>query len=79
MPTNAPGVSSPATAAIARENPTAVGVAELIAASDAFAAALYPAESNHGSDLAKSKAVIAGEFRHLITINARCRRENPRG
>ncbi|MDR3495252.1 MAG: GNAT family N-acetyltransferase [Ancalomicrobiaceae bacterium] len=36
---------------IAREHPTAPGVAELIAASDAFSAALYPPESNHGIGL----------------------------
>ncbi len=36
---------------IAIEGPQSAGVAALIAASDAFSAALYPPESNHGIDL----------------------------
>ncbi len=36
---------------IERESPFASGIADLIAASDAFMTALYPAESNHAIDL----------------------------
>ncbi|MDR3376816.1 MAG: GNAT family N-acetyltransferase [Ancalomicrobiaceae bacterium] len=41
---------------IAREHPTAPGVAELIAALDAFHADLYPPESNHGIPIAELAA-----------------------
>jgi putative acetyltransferase len=41
---------------IAREHPSAPGVAELIAASDAFHAGLYPPESNHGISIAELAA-----------------------
>lgn len=36
---------------ITEESPDQPGVAELLAAGDAYAASLYPAESNHGSSL----------------------------
>jgi len=47
---------------IAIEGPQSAGVADLIAASDAFSADLYPPESNHGIDLRALAAATVSLF-----------------